>query len=283
MENNFTDKFLQFFEPTIFLEFLKENSVKIILSIIVYKLGKFGSSYIDKFFKILFEKSKTDRSVSSFIRSFLRVIYYVIIILIILSIFGINISTVTGFLGAVSLVLGFAFKETLGNFFGGFIILTFKPFKVGDVIEYKNYQGEVTSIEIFYTKIRNYQNELIIIPNGIITNTELGNFSKNKVRRLDIKITVDYKSDIKKVKELLQEIVSNNPLTLKQPEYVIGLGELGTIGIVYNVFVYVKADDYNSLKYSLNEEIKLKFDENKICIPNFDIYRKNTELEGVQS
>jgi small conductance mechanosensitive channel len=163
----------------------------------------------------------------------------------------------------------------LNNFFGGFIILTFKPFKVGDVIEYKNYQGEVVSIEIFYTKIRNYQNELVIIPNGILTNTELRNLSKNKVRRLDLKITVDYKADIRKVKEILQEIVNNNPLALKRPEYIIGLGELGSIGIIYSVFVYVKVEDYANLKYSLNEEIKLKFEANGIHIPNtiLDTYR----------
>ena len=275
MDGNFTARIFKFFEPSVFFEFLKDNAIKILLGIVIYKLGVFGSKYIDKFFKWLFEKAKIDKSVSSFIRSLLRIVYYVAIILIILSLFEVNVSTITGFIGALSLILGFAFKETLNNFFGGFIILTFKPFKVGDVIEYKNYQGEVASIEIFYTKIRNYQNELVIIPNGILTNTELRNLSKNKVRRLDLKITVDYKADIRKVKEILQEIVNNNPLALKRPEYIIGLGELGSIGIIYSVFVYVKVEDYANLKYSLNEEIKLKFEANGIHIPNtiLDTYR----------
>ena len=86
------------------------------------------------------------------------------------------------------------------------------------------------------------------------------------MRRLDLKITVDYKADIRKVKEILQEIVNNNPLALKRPEYIIGLGELGSIGIIYSVFVYVKVEDYTNLKYSLNEEIKLKFEANGIHI-----------------
>ena len=95
------------------------------------------------------------------------------------------------------------------------------------------------------------------------------------MRRLDLKITVDYKADIRKVKEILQEIVNNNPLALKRPEYIIGLGELGSIGIIYSVFVYVKVEDYANLKYSLNEEIKLKFEANGIHIPNtiLDTYR----------
>ena len=280
MGESFTGKFFKFFEPSIFFEFLKDNAMKILLGIIIYKLGIFGSKYIDVFFKLLFEKAKIDKSVSSFIRSLLRVVYYIIIILIVLSLFEVNVSTITGFLGALSLVLGFAFKERLSNFFGGFIILTFKPFKVGDIIEYKNYQGEAVAIEIFYTKIRNYQNELVIIPNGILTNTELRNLSKNKVRRLDLKITVDYKADIRKVKEILQEIVNKNPLALKRPECIIGLGELGSIGIIYSVFVYVKVEEYANLKYSLNEEIKLKFEENGIHIPNtiLDTYRAK---EGV--
>lgn len=91
------------------------------------------------------------------------------------------------------------------------------------------------------------------------TNTELRNLSKNKVRRLDLKITVDYKADICKVKEILQEIVNNN-FSIKNGIYN-RLGELGSIGIIYSVFVYVKVEDYANLKYSLNEEIKLKFEE----------------------
>ena len=155
------------------------------------------------------------------------------------------------------------------------MILVFKPFKIGHVVEYGKYTGEIVSIELFYTRMKNFQNELIIIPNGIVTNNVIRNLSKNKVRRLDLKITVDYKADIRKVKEILQEIVNNNPLALKRPEYIIGLGELGSIGIIYSVFVYVKVEDYANLKYSLNEEIKLKFEANGIHIPNtiLDTYR----------
>ena len=105
-------------------------------------------------------------------------------------------------------MLGIAFKETLGNFCGGLIILTFKPFKVGDTIEYNNYLGTVKKIELFYTKMLNPQNELVIIPNGIITNTEIRNIKQNGERRLDLRIGVSYNSDIQKVKKILEQIIN---------------------------------------------------------------------------
>ncbi len=253
--------------PELIIEFMSDHALKLVIAFVVFKVGKYFSKYADKALKILFDKANTDKSLSSFIRSIIRILYFILLILIVIGILGINISTITTVLGAISIALGFAFKETLGNFFSGFIILAFKPFKVGDIIEYNNYQGEVTSIEIFYTKIRNYQNESVIIPNSILTSNELRNLSRNKVRRLDLKITVDYDSDIRKVKEILHEIVLSDQRVLQSPEYIIGLGELGQIGLVFSVFVYVSVENYRDVKYNLNEQIKIRFKENNISTP----------------
>ena len=196
---------------------------------------------------------------------------------ILIGFFGININSITAFIGAAGLIFGLAFKETLANFCGGVIILTFKPFRVGDVIEFNKYIGEVKSIELFYTKIKTPQHELVIIPNGMITNNEVRNMTKEEIRRLDLRISVSYNSDIRQVKEELKNIVDELTKTenmleddkyiLSNPEAVIGVGELADSAIVFDVYVYVESDKYVKVKHLLNETIKIRFDEKNIEIP----------------
>ena len=227
--------------------------------------------------KTILIKAKVDEGISTFIRSLFSVFYFTLVFYIIIGFFGININSITAFIGAAGLIFGLAFKETLANFCGGVIILTFKPFKVGDVIEFNNYIGEVKSIELFYTKIKNPQHELVIIPNGMITNNEVRNITKEEVRRLDLRISVSYNSDIKQVKEELKNIVDELTKTenileddkyiWRNPEAVIGVGELADSAIIFDVYVYVDSDKYLKVKHKLNEEIKMRFDEKNIEIP----------------
>jgi len=202
----------KFLEIDSIIKFLKTNIFKLLIIFIIIKLGKVLKIRIEKIIKIILEKSNVDRSVSSFLLSIYSILYYFILVYASIEILGINTTSITTFLGATGIVLGIAFKETLGNFCGGLIILTFKPFRVGDTIEYNNYLGTVKKIELFYTKILNPQNELVIIPNGIITNTEIRNIKENGERRLDLTIGVSYKSDIQKVKNILNRIVQEETM-----------------------------------------------------------------------
>ena len=228
--------------------------------------------YVDKMLKSIMEKAKMDKSVSSFLLSAFSILYYVVLTYVLIGFLGINVSSITTFLGAAGIVLGFAFKETLGNICGGLIILTFKPFKVGHIIEFKNYIGEVKSIELFYTRIKTPQNEQVIIPNGMITSNELRNMTKEKVRRLDLKIGVSYKSDILKVKKVLREIIDEeikgqDKLILRSPEPTIGVLALAESAIIFCVYVYTKSENYFTLQLRMNERIKIEFDKNNIEIP----------------
>ena len=259
------------------LEFVETNLIKIIISIIVFKILKYLKKYANKILKTILIKAKVDEGISTFLRSLFSVFYFTVVFYIIIGFFGININSITAFIGAAGLIFGLAFKETLANFCGGVIILIFKPFKVGDVIEFNNYIGEVKSIELFYTKIKNPQHELVIIPNGMITNNEVRNITKEEVRRLDLRISVSYNSDIKQVKEELKNIVDELTKTenileddkyiFRNPEAVIGVGELADSAIIFDVYVYIDSDKYLKVKHKLNEEIKIRFDEKNIEIP----------------
>ena len=264
--------FQKFFEWKNLSQFLQTNLLKIAIIIIALKISGMLKKYVDKVIKSIMDKAKMDKSVSSFLMSGFSIFYYVVLTYILIGFLGINVSSITTFLGAAGIVLGFAFKETLGNICGGLIILTFKPFKVGHVIEYKNYIGEVKSIEIFYTRIKTPQNEQVIIPNGMITSNELRNMTKEKVKRLDLKIGVSYKSNILKVKKLLREIIDEeikgqDKLILRSPEPTIGVLALAESAMIFCVYVYTKSENYFNLQLRMNERIKIKFDENNIEIP----------------
>ena len=194
------------------IKFLKTNLFKLFIIYLIIKIGKVFKNRVEKILKIILEKANTDKSLASFLISIYSILYYIILIYVSIGILGINATSITTFLGATGIVLGIAFKETLGNFCGGLIILTFKPFKVGDTIEYNNYLGTVKKIELFYTKMLNPQNELVIIPNGIITNTEIRNIKQNGERRLDLRIGVSYNSDIQKVKKILERIIKTETM-----------------------------------------------------------------------
>ena len=264
--------FQKFFEWKNLSQFLQTNLLKIAIIIVALKISGMLKKYVDKLLKSIMEKAKMDKSISSFLMSAFSILYYVALTYTLIGFLGIDVSSISAFLGAAGIVLGFAFKETLGNICGGLIILTFKPFRVGHMIEYKNYIGEVKSIEIFYTRIKTPQNELVIIPNGMITSNELRNMTKEKVKRLDLKIGVSYKSDILKVKKLLREIIDKeikgqDKLILRSPEPTIGVLALAESAIIFCVYVYTKSENYFTLQLRMNERIKIKFDENNIEIP----------------
>ena len=264
--------FQKFFEWKNLSQFLQTNLLKIAIIIVALKISEMLKKYVDKVIKSIMDKAKMDKSVSSFLMSGFSIFYYVVLTYILIGFLGIDVSSISAFLGAAGIVLGFAFKETLGNICGGLIILTFKPFRVGHMIEYKNYIGEVKSIEIFYTRIKTPQNELVIIPNGMITSNELRNMTKEKVKRLDLKIGVSYKSDILKVKKVLREIIDEeikgqDKLILRSPEPTIGVLALAESAIIFCVYVYTKSENYFTLQLRMNERIKIKFDENNIEIP----------------
>ena len=264
--------FQKFFEWKNLSQFLQTNLLKIAIIIVALKISGMLKKYVDKLLKSIMEKAKMDKSISSFLMSAFSILYYVALTYTLIGFLGIDVSSISAFLGAAGIVLGFAFKETLGNICGGLIILTFKPFRVGHMIEYKNYIGEVKSIEIFYTRIKTPQNELVIIPNGMITSNELRNMTKEKVKRLDLKIGVSYKSDILKVKKVLreirdEEIKGQDKLILRSPEPTIGVLALAESAIIFCVYVYTKSENYFTLQLRMNERIKIKFDENNIEIP----------------
>ena len=270
----------KFLELDTIIRFLKTNLFKLFIIYLIVKIGKIFKNRIEKILKIILDKSNVDKSVASFLLSIYSILYYFILIYSSVGILGIKTTSITTFLGAAGIVLGIAFKETLGNFCGGLIILTFKPFSVGDTIEYNNYIGTVKKIELFYTKMLNPQNEVVIIPNGIVTNTEIRNIKQNGERRLDLEVGVSYNSNIQEVKSVLERIVKEetmneveetqikNNLLIKLQNTILEKREKSKINLFATIFSRKKMKEAEDEANKKTEEENYESDKNTQSISN---------------
>ena len=276
---NILNEIMDFLEFKNIILWLRTHVLSILLVfilIIMYsKIVNKIVGIIDKY--VLFNIK--DKGIKSFVKSFLKVIIQIIYVYVVLLLLGVNLTALFGIIGAISVVVGFAFKEIIQNIFGGLIILFFKPFKVGDVIEYKNFIGTVSKIEIFYTRVVNFQNEIVIIPNGSIITNELKNITTQNNRRLDLVIGVDYSANIEDVKKILNEILNDCEYIIKDGKHLVGLTEFAASSMNFSVFVYVLPENYMLAKLFILEQIKIRFDNAGINIPfnqiDVHLYKEN--------
>ncbi|WP_070000756.1 mechanosensitive ion channel family protein [Cellulosilyticum sp. I15G10I2] len=212
-------------------------------------------------------KSKVDMSLHSFIKSVASFILKIIVLITAATIVGIPMTTFIAVLSAAGLAVGLALKDSLSNFAGGVLILTFRPFNVGDFIEAQGYMGTVTTIHLLYTYLTTVDNKRVVIPNGDLANGKMINYSVEDTRRVDLIFGVGYQEDIVKVKGILNKISIEHPLILKDPEPIIRVAEHAESSINFAVKVWCKKEDYWSIYYDLQEQVKVTFDKEGISIP----------------
>lgn len=211
--------------------------------------------------------NKLEKSSQTFISSILSITLKIIVAIIAVNTLGIPMTSIVAVIGSAGLALGLALQGGLSNIAGGVMIMIFKPFKVGDYIETEAEEGTVKEINIFHTVLNTIDNKLVILPNGNLSNSVVVNYSAMKNRVLVLDITVDYKSNIDKVKEILQKIMDSSPYLLKDKETLIALKEHGDSALVFTFRMWVAQDKYWKARFEILEQIKKDFDKNKISIP----------------
>ena len=227
---------------------------------------------LNSFMKLLkksFSRSNMEETVAGFLVSLIQTIIRAVLILTAASIVGFEITSFLTVLGSAGVAIGLALQGSLSNFAGGVLILILKPFQVGYYIveDNKNNEGTVIAIDIFYTKLLTIDNKTVVIPNGILSNTSLTNVTKQDKRRLDLRFGIDYSEDIKRVKDVLLEIMKQEERILPGEEIKIYVEELGDSAIQIGVRVWTTMEDYWDVKWALLEKVKCRFDEEKITIP----------------
>ena len=221
-------------------------------------------------------KSKLDEALHSFIINCIRIILWVIVLITALDYLGVPISAFLTALGAAGVAVALALKDSLGNFAGGILIILSKPFKKGDYIEDYQTAGQVEKIDLLYTTLVTFDNKVITVPNGKLANSTIVNYTKSDSRRVDCTFSVTYKDDIIKVKDILQVVAESDPLIFAEPAPLIGVARQGEGKMEIDLKVWCKTDDYTDVKYYLQEQVKLAFDEAGISMayPQMEVQLK---------
>ncbi len=215
------------------------------------------------------DKSRAETGVVTFLCSLIRYLLYFVLIMIVLSQFGVTTSSVVAVLGSAGLTLGLALQGSLSNFAGGVLILLLKPFVVGDYIldNGSGLEGTVSEISIFYTKLLAVDNKVIAIPNGSLSNTSITNYSGMDRRRVDITVGVSYDADLKLAKEALAAVVAGEERVITEEPSDIFVSSLSDSSVELGVRVWVRTDDYWAVRWHMLEEIKYALDRSGISIP----------------
>lgn len=248
---------------------LLDFAIDVVLAGIVFIIGTRIIKWLVKIVKNSMTRANIEQGVLTFISSLFRYVSYFVLVLIILSQFGVTASSVIAVLGSAGLTVGLALQGSLSNFAGGVLILLLKPFVVGDYIieNTDKMEGTVAEITIFYTKLLTPDNKAIMLPNGTLSNSSIVNVTAMNKRRLDLRFGVAYDSDIQKVKEILERVAIGDPAIMKEEPTNVFVSELMDSYVEMGVRGWVKTDDYWTAKWRITENVKLEFDKAGISIP----------------
>lgn len=243
--------------------------IRLGIALLIFAVGRFLIQVIRKSVRRSLERTGVDPGVRQFTDSLMKFALYVLLMLIVAGNLGIEMSSVATLFAAGGVGISLALQGTLSNLAGGVQILLLKPFMVGDyIIEDTNKnEGTVKEIKAFYTTLSTVDNRTIVIPNGILTENSLTNVTAKAERQLDLKIGISYESDLKKAKELLEEMLGGNPHVLKEEDWKVFVDSLGDSAVVLGMRAWVKTEEYWPTRWALLEEIKLRFDAEGIEIP----------------
>lgn len=246
-----------------FLDFLPT----LLTAAIVYILGCVVNKVIIRLLGKGLKHSRIDKTVHGFLESVVKVTLLCLIVIIVLAILGIPTTSIIAVLGSAGIAIGLALKDSLSNIAGGVIVLMGKTFRVGDYVSINETEGVVREISIFSTNMVTVDNKSIYIPNGIVANATIVNFTKEKTRRVDHTMSISYDNDVKKAISVIKSVLDNNAKILVSPEPFVRICAYSASSVDITVRAWVNSDDYWDVYFDLLEEIKEAFDKNSIVIP----------------
>ncbi|MDR9487883.1 mechanosensitive ion channel domain-containing protein [Salibacter sp.] len=248
-------------------DYLIEYGPKVIMAVIALIIGFWLAGKVKRGFIKALDKRDFDPTLKPFIGNIVGWLFKILVVISVASMVGIETTSFIAVLGAAGLAVGLALQGTLANFAGGVLLLILKPFKVDDVIDGAGYMGVVEEITLFYTKMRNFQNREIVIPNARLSNDSIVNYSAKEIARVDMVFGIGYGSDLKRAKEILTEMVEKDERCLDDPAPTIVIGELADSSVNILCRPWTKVSDYWPTYWDFMEQVKLRFDAEGIEIP----------------
>ena len=254
-------------ETQVFFGFLTTYGIQVIGAILILIIGRFVAGLVRRSVRKVMTNRGADLGLIGFVTSLAYAGVMIFTVLAALAKFGIQTASFVAVLGAAGFAIGFALQGSLSNFASGVMLLVFRPFKVGDVVEAGGVKGKVTDIAIFSTTITTPDNVKIIAPNSKIYGDVITNYNGYDTRRVDWAVGIGYDANIDDAKRVLLDVVAADARVLKDPDPVILLTEMADSSINLSVRVWAKAADYWNIYFECNQAFKEALDANGIEIP----------------
>ena len=243
-------------------------AIKLVKVFFIWVIGRWISKRVVKIVKKLMEKRDVNLSIRTFVASLIDVVTLIVILIMIISVLGIDTSSFIAIFASAGVAIGMALSGTLQNFAGGVIILLFRPFKVGDFIEAQGISGTVKEIQIFNTVVHTGDNKVILLPNGPVSTGIINNYSRESVRRVDFSFSISYGNDFEKAKAVLTKLIAEDSRVLNEPAApFIVLGSLSASSIDITVRLWCKQEDYWGIYFSLNQKVYETFPKEGLNFP----------------
>ncbi len=239
----------------------------LLLAIITLIIGLWLVNRFVAFTARAMEARSVEATLAGFVRNLANIGLKALLLISVASMIGIETTSFIAVLAAAGLAIGLALQGSLGNFAGGVLILMFRPFRVGEVIEAQGFLGTVREIQIFHTILKTFDNRTVIVPNGALSNDKIVNMSREDNRRVEWTFGVSYDDDIRKVKEVLMEQLGKEDRLLPEPAPTVVLSEFDDSSVNFMVRAWVKAPELWPVFWDMNERVKQAFDASDITIP----------------
>ncbi len=249
------------------IDLATEYGLKVIAAIVIWIVGSWVIKKLLKASRKIMTKSSYEESLQKFLLNLLNWGLKILLVITLLGTLGVPTTSFAAIIAAAGLAIGLALQGSLGNFAGGVLIMIFKPFKIGDLIEAQGELGVVKKIEIFTTKLTGLSNREIIIPNGSLSNGNIINYTTEGTRRVDLVFGVSYDADIKKTKDILMSVLTSHPKVIETPAPTVNVLALADSSVNFAVRPWCKAEDYWTVYFEVTENTKLALDAAGIEIP----------------
>lgn len=251
--------------------------ITVLKALIILVAGHYLTLFLIKLMKKSLKKLSIDISLEKFFEKALYITLHIIIILSALSTLGISTSGLLAALSAAAVAVALALKDSLSSIAGGIILLLTRRFQTGDYVCINGESGNVVQIDMMHTVLKTLDNRHVVIPNSIVVNSQVVDYSSEETRRLDLTFSVSYDNDTEAVKRVITDTVLADSAVFKDPAPFVGITEYAASSVDFTAQVWCKTSDYLSLSFRLREEMRAAFDENGISIPynQLDVHIKN--------
>jgi small conductance mechanosensitive channel len=256
--------------------FLSTAGMDLLRGIAVLVIGIVIVHWIIKIIERHEDRMKIEPTLRGFIKNLIRILLYVVVVMTAANTMGVPMTSIVTLIGSAGVAVSLALQGVLGNLIGGFILLLFKPIRVGEYVKIGDNEGTVKTIGAFYTEMTTVDNRHINLPNGTLTNTPIINFTREGTRRLDLTFSVSYESDMDQVYEVLNRVVSEEKAILADPAPTVNLIKCGDSSLDFTVRVWVNAADYWPVTFRMTDNGKRALDQAGISIPypQMDVHMK---------